>query len=159
MKSPWIRFPTSTGLGTETGVIVPGAYDSPGKVTFASVTDGTSSTIAIAEKFVRPAQYDLPTQNDWGDDIQYLNGWDVTNTRSTIGIPSYFPNPSQDHNIDESQYQSHAWAMGVGSAHPSGFNAVFADGSVHNVTYGIDPGVFNALGGRADGLVAPADDY
>jgi len=30
-------------------------------------------------------------------------------------------------------------------------NAVFADGSVHNIKYGIDPQVFNALGNRDDG--------
>ena len=47
----------------------------------------------------------------------------------------------------------------MGSAHPAGMNAVFADGSVHNVKYGIDPDVFNALGVINDGtnLVGQAD--
>ena len=35
-----------------------------------------------------------------------------------------------------------------GSAHPAGFHMSMADGSVRNVTYEIDPTVFNALGTR-----------
>jgi hypothetical protein len=36
-------------------------------------------------------------------------------------------------------------------------NAVFADGSVHNIKYGIEPQVFNALGNRDDGTTLHAD--
>ena len=38
-----------------------------------------------------------------------------------------------------------------GSAHPAGINAVFGDGSVHSVKFGIDPQTFNALGRMDDG--------
>jgi prepilin-type processing-associated H-X9-DG protein len=39
----------------------------------------------------------------------------------------------------------------------AGINAVFADGSVHNIKYGIDPQVFNALGNINDGTTFHSD--
>jgi prepilin-type processing-associated H-X9-DG protein len=61
---------------------------------------------------------------------------------------------------DANGYDSWEHCMFFGSAHPAGINAVFADGSVHNVKYGIDPEVFNALGNMNDGtnLVGQATD-
>jgi prepilin-type processing-associated H-X9-DG protein len=38
-----------------------------------------------------------------------------------------------------------------GSAHPGAFHAVFVDGSVHTIEYGVDLRVFNALGDMMDG--------
>ena len=35
-----------------------------------------------------------------------------------------------------------------GSAHPGGINAVYADGSVHSISFDVDVEVFNALGSR-----------
>ena len=51
------------------------------------------------------------------------------------------------------------WTYGhsFGSAHPSGVNAVFGDGSVHAISYDIDPLVFNLLGNSADGEVVSLD--
>ena len=43
------------------------------------------------------------------------------------------------------------------TAHPAGTNAVFADGSVHNIKYGIDPDIFNAIGNRRDGKNLDSD--
>jgi prepilin-type processing-associated H-X9-DG protein len=37
-----------------------------------------------------------------------------------------------------------------GSAHSSGLNAVFADGSVHIIGYDVDRALFNCLGNRQD---------
>jgi prepilin-type processing-associated H-X9-DG protein len=35
-----------------------------------------------------------------------------------------------------------------GSPHPGGINAVYADGSVHSISYDVNVEVFNALGSR-----------
>ena len=45
-----------------------------------------------------------------------------------------------------------------GSAHPSGFHAVFADGSVHSISYDVDPFVFDRLGNREDDEVLDLAD-
>jgi prepilin-type processing-associated H-X9-DG protein len=42
-------------------------------------------------------------------------------------------------------------AKGHVSYHPGGFQAVFADGSVHFISYGIDPKTLRALLLRNDG--------
>jgi prepilin-type processing-associated H-X9-DG protein len=70
------------------------------------------------------------------------------------------PNPAKDQN--QNQFPTDGgddWRaiFQFGSAHPAGMNAVFADGSVHNIKYGIEPQVFNALGNRDDGTMLHAD--
>jgi prepilin-type N-terminal cleavage/methylation domain-containing protein/prepilin-type processing-associated H-X9-DG protein len=151
------------------GAMVSSNWTKRGKVTFASVSDGTSNTMMIAEKFMPTWAYD-----GWwfGDDKGVFHGYDNDNTRSTMNNPAAFPgNPKQDFNTVQNPCNSdngkppydQCWEGGFvfGSAHPAGINAVFADGSVHNVKYGIDPNVFNALGNRADGttLASSSDDY
>jgi prepilin-type processing-associated H-X9-DG protein len=123
------------------------------KVTFASVTDGTSNTSMIGEKFIRPKHYQGGEPGD-------LMGWaeygGLDTCRTTTSLDGWTANPSHDrNNIPDNQDDL------FGSAHPAGLNFVFADGSVHNVKYGIDPEVFNALGCRDDGtnLVGQSDDY
>jgi prepilin-type processing-associated H-X9-DG protein len=37
-----------------------------------------------------------------------------------------------------------------GSAHPSGVNSVFGDGSVHSIRFDVDVVLFNRLGARND---------
>jgi prepilin-type processing-associated H-X9-DG protein len=46
-----------------------------------------------------------------------------------------------------------------GSSHPTGFNGVFADGSVHSVSYTIDPVVFGYLGNKRDGKTISGDAF
>jgi prepilin-type processing-associated H-X9-DG protein len=46
---------------------------------------------------------------------------------------------------DDWQYDKDHPLAGLGSAHPSGFNALFCDGSVRILSKGIDPTVFRAL--------------
>jgi prepilin-type N-terminal cleavage/methylation domain-containing protein/prepilin-type processing-associated H-X9-DG protein len=113
------------------------------KVTFASITDGTSNTIMIAEKFMRPMNY---IGGEPGDLMGWAEYGGLDTCRSSTSLDGWIHNPSQDRNaIAEGQDDL------FGSAHPAGINAVFADGSVHLVRYGIDADVFNALANRDDG--------
>jgi prepilin-type N-terminal cleavage/methylation domain-containing protein/prepilin-type processing-associated H-X9-DG protein len=144
--------------------------------TFASITDGTSNTMMLGEKFLQPNGYD---GGYFGDDTGPFEGHDADVIRSSAalqvcmyglnGVPCLPPaNPSVDKNFNPGESDPNGnWGSGwaaqyqFGSAHPAGINAVFADGSVHNVKYGIDPQIFNALGNINDGsnFAAGSDDF
>jgi hypothetical protein len=149
-----------------------------GKVTFASVSDGTSNTMAIAEKFMPTWAYD----GSYSGDADAFRGYDKDITKSTINgtctsgwvkpptapvstSTTYFPNPARDYNVPQgistvpgcSATDDWRALFVFGSAHPAGINSVFADGSVHNIKYGIDADVFNALGHRSDGTTLHSD--
>jgi prepilin-type processing-associated H-X9-DG protein len=49
--------------------------------------------------------------------------------------------------------------MAAGSRHSAGVNAVFADGSVHFLNYGIDLETLNNIGHRADGQVLDSTEF
>jgi prepilin-type N-terminal cleavage/methylation domain-containing protein len=149
----------------------PNSWQKRGKINFASITDGTSNTLMIGEKFMPIWAYD--GNAGWlGDSLGAFHGYDTNNTRSTVDDPaSFLGNPIRDFNVDPSPlsqsndnnqppfhpaYRSQ-WVFG--SAHPAGINAIFADGSVHHVKYGINADVFNALGHRSDGMTFSSDDY
>jgi len=135
--------------------------------TFASISDGTSNTLMIGEKF-------LPTNcyqgGCYSDDTGPFEGADSDVERTTAalqvclyglnGTPCLpLANPHQDVLLDVTGNWGTGWSSQVefGSAHPAGINAVFADGSVHSVKYGIDPQVFNALGNINDGTNLHSD--
>ena len=123
------------------------------KVTMEIVAnaDGLANTMMIAEKFVRPVDYRGGGQGDFMGWAQY-GGLDTC--RSTTAVHGWVANPSRDRNdIADGQDEQ------FGSAHPRGINALFADGSVHHVIFGIDQEVFNALGCRDDGFNPQSDDY
>jgi len=113
------------------------------KVTFASITDGSSNTLMIAEKFIRPMNY---RGGESGDRMGWAEYGGLDTCRSSTTLDPWIANPSRDRN-DIAEEQDDLF----GSAHPNGILAVFADGSVHQIKYGIDANVFNALGRRDDG--------
>ncbi len=134
------------------------------KNTFANVKDGTSNTMVIAEKWVPPGDYAGGGEDDQG--IYYRSEDDnVRNTgldQNTDGWRSGLSNPAPDTDKlgDRWANQYYGSYYLFGSAHPAGVNAVFADGSVHQVKFGIDPQVFNALGRQDDGTTLHvSDDY
>jgi prepilin-type N-terminal cleavage/methylation domain-containing protein/prepilin-type processing-associated H-X9-DG protein len=165
---------TFWGDGMRFGVISRG-LDSNGMPTakmasirMTSITDGTSNTIAVGEKFLAPNTY---TGWQFSEDKGAFHGFDNGYVRSTVAInvtagvkqypgdPPSLSNPMQDRNVDLQNLccsgSSYGWRAQFlfGSAHPSGINAVFADGSVHIIGYTVNPIVFNALGHISDGAV------
>jgi prepilin-type N-terminal cleavage/methylation domain-containing protein len=99
------------------------------------IIDGTSHTMMISEKRLKPMYY---LSGEWHDDCGWSDGWDPDVCRSSAYAPS------RDVNIElDVGYL-------FGSAHSAGINGVFADGSVHTINYDVDRAVFNCLGNRED---------
>jgi prepilin-type N-terminal cleavage/methylation domain-containing protein/prepilin-type processing-associated H-X9-DG protein len=106
----------------------------------AAITDGTSNTYLVGERYLDPNSYF--TGVSLADNEGCLTGDD---------------------------FDLHCWAVDpplqdtrgldrpgtYGSAHSSGFNVVMADGSVHHVSFLINPTTHALLANRRDGLPVP----
>jgi hypothetical protein len=103
------------------------------------VTDGTSNTYLVGEKFLADNHY--KTGLHYGDNESMYSGFDNDNGRSA----EY--EPWQDRWRPED-----AGRERFGSAHPNGWNAVFCDGSMRVMSYDIDLEVHKKLANRADGV-------
>ncbi len=120
----------------------------------SSIPDGSSNTLLVAEKRMR---LDILGSPQPDDDQGFTSGWD----RDEIRWAVYPPGPDYTGSMETpNNYQ-------FGSSHPSGFNAVFADGSVHMIHYSIqsnnDPaagllGTWQRICIRNDGLPVSLDD-
>lgn len=125
------------GNGLDGAVVrrpIPNSGRSP-SVRFAHITDGSSNTLLVGEKYM---QLDRIGERQADDDQGYVSGWDWDNIRWG------FDPPAKD-------------TIGVwlpdrfGSAHPTTMNGLRCDASVHTVTYQIDQPVFSALCTRDGG--------
>ncbi len=105
------------------------------------ITDGLSKTYIIGEKYVRPEYYE--DGRDAGDDQNMYHGLDRDNLRwGSKNVP-----PLQD-TFGVSN------TCGFGSAHPGVFLMSFCDGSVHGISFTIDPVMHGRFANREDGEVA-----
>jgi prepilin-type N-terminal cleavage/methylation domain-containing protein/prepilin-type processing-associated H-X9-DG protein len=110
----------------------------------SDITDGTSNTLMVGEKRLN-LRYLGTKQQD--DNQGYTAGFNFDTIRKTTRPPA------PDYNA-----QLGDGAGLFGSSHPAGFNAVFADGSVHTIPYSIDRIVFQNLGNKSDGQVISSPD-
>lgn len=124
------------------------AKDAPSPVKLQQVEDGTSNTILVGEKFIRP---DLHEGGSSSDDRGWSDGWDPDSMRSTCFPP--MADASAAAMARNDLYGAGAEVVNFGSSHSGGFNVVFVDGSVHTIAYEIDPMTFDNLGDRRDGEV------
>jgi len=112
-------------------------------VRMAQISDGTSNTMVVGEKFLRP---DLYEGGSVSDDKGWTDGWDPDSMRTTCYQPLQDTLSGPD-NV----YGPSVDVVNFGSAHSGGFNAVFADGAVHSISYDIEPEIFDGMGNRDDG--------
>ncbi len=123
----------------------------------SEVSDGTSNTFMVGEKYLNADSY-INGEGDSGDDGANFNGQDEDNCRwsvynlasqkngtyycveyKTDGVTPYGADgnstpPRQDTPGLNTVQTYNAW----GSAHAAGFNMCFCDGSVHTIPYSID---------------------
>ena len=94
-------------------------------VTLKQITNGTSHTYLVGEKYLSPDSY--KTGSTWDDNECLYSGYDDDNYRSGYNQPYR----------DRSGYGGPGCSFG--SAHSVVWNAAFCDGSVHPISYDIDP--------------------
>ena len=121
-------------------------------VKMAQITDGTSNTMLVSEKFIRPDLYDGGSSSD---DKGWSDGWDPDTMRSTCFEPRQDTLAGTSNN---NFFGFNADVVYFGSAHPGGFHAVFSDGSVRTLRYEINQQTFDNLGDRQDGEVFDASE-
>jgi prepilin-type N-terminal cleavage/methylation domain-containing protein/prepilin-type processing-associated H-X9-DG protein len=102
----------------------------------AHIVDGLSGTYWVGEKQLLPDHY--TTGSNGADNGSMYQGHDWDNMRWVADIPR-----RDQAGVDN-------WQV-FGSAHSSGVNFVMCDGSVHTISYSIDPAVHLRLGNRKDG--------
>jgi prepilin-type processing-associated H-X9-DG protein len=108
------------------GLILRGRFEC---MRLAQLTDGTSQTVLVGEKaFDR--RVNIPTS--WLNDEPFFTGGSGgTGRRGSQVVPDAFGNPAAD--------------SGWGSPHPGGTQCVFADGSVHLISFTIPANTMHAL--------------
>jgi prepilin-type N-terminal cleavage/methylation domain-containing protein/prepilin-type processing-associated H-X9-DG protein len=115
-------------------------------VRIAQITDGTASTLLVAEKRLNLFYLGQPQIDD---NQGYTAGYNLDTMRKTHLPPAAdYSDPFGD---GGGQF---------GSSHPGRFNALFCDGSVRAISYTIPKRIFNLLGQKDDGQAAgDLDNY
>ena len=114
-------------------------------VRLSEITDGTSQTYMLGERYVRPDDYESGIASDDDQNLYMGHDWDVLRSGHIV-----YP-PMQDR-----QGYFIGWAFG--SAHPGGVNMLLCDGSVRLISYEIDKYAHSRLAGRNDGEIVAADE-
>ncbi len=114
-------------------------------IKLANVTDGSSNTYLVGEKYLNPDSYANGT--DGADNETMYAGFDNDNHRSSNNWPVAQDTPG------------YANADIFGSAHFGSLNMLFCDGSVKPISYSIDQTTHTRLGTRSDGLPVDQSKY
>jgi prepilin-type N-terminal cleavage/methylation domain-containing protein/prepilin-type processing-associated H-X9-DG protein len=137
-----------TAVANASSPSIDGISHNKSMVRMAEITDGTSNTYLIGEKYINADNYSNGEAP--GDSASAYGGHDWCIARWTYGgngdprlaASSFYPR--QDRSGGEEN-------RCFGSAHPSNFNISFCDGSVQAISYMIDPYIHELLGNRHDG--------
>jgi hypothetical protein len=105
-------------------------------VSFRQIADGLTHTAMVGEAYMNPLYYETGT---YGSDNESVYAGFDDDLYKTTGF-----GPMQDTTANSDLFR-------FGSIHSSAFKMVFCDGSVRQINYEIDGGVFSALGSRAGG--------
>jgi prepilin-type N-terminal cleavage/methylation domain-containing protein/prepilin-type processing-associated H-X9-DG protein len=153
----WMYEPRANGSQTPQS----GISHQHSEVKLSQISDGTSKTLMVGERYLNVNYYldgnsPRDDQNLFVGHDRDMNGYTY---RITFNINPN--NPARKFTYVDNVNNHHVpyqdrpgwdglseWAYG--SAHPSGINVVYCDGSVDSIGYDINPRVFCYMGGRDD---------
>ncbi len=134
-------------------------------ISSAKITDGTSNTYLVGEKFMEPKLYEDPDSTDicnisGGDNQSVYAGYEWDNQRVAWyngtdggGLQAETYQPRQDTNLNLGG-GGNPGIYAFGSPHPGSLNMAMCDGSVQSISYDIDPLIHRYLANRLDGEAA-----
>ena len=128
------------------------------EVSEARIEDGTSNTYLVGEKYMPADVYagssalTAPGFPSWGENQGMYSGFEWDNQRVAWGADWAV---SEQEKFQPSQDRAGVTGLSpeapFGSAHAAAFNMVYCDGSVHSISYDIDPVTHRDLAVRNDG--------
>ena len=122
----------------------------------SDIIDGTSNTVLIGEKFINKSQVDtnLDSSHTCDEDQGWVDGWDNDAVSSALGyqVQSMGILVPQRSNMSEIDVCGGLF----GSFHAAAI-VVFCDGSVHTISFSIDPNNWLHLLQINDGLILTRD--
>jgi len=122
LSYPW---PDTSGL---TGVIFQRS-----EIRLTDIPHGTSNTYLVGEKYLNPDHY--TNGQDGADNENLYAGFDNDNQRDTYSPP----------HRDRPGYTD---TFSFGSAHPTGLNMAYCDGSIRFLSFAVEPQVHSQAGSR-----------
>ena len=135
-----------SAMSTANGVFFVGS-----ETTISEITDGTSATYLVGEKYLNPDNYETgkssgDNENMYMGDNEDILRWTWSNTNQQNAACALLPLQDCPGYGDSTGY-----GFRFGSAHPGGFNMAMCDGSVRTISYEIEATVHRDLGNRKDG--------
>ena len=122
------------------------------QTTFASITNGTSNTVMVGEKFITKASL-----NGQDEDRSIFNSQFSGPYRRLLGVKgAYTFTLVSDANSTEESLPGCKWSFG--GPHPGTCNFVWADGSVRSLSVSMNAEELQKVGQRSDGPAPPSPD-
>ncbi len=147
----WIEEDTNSPLVT-TGNrdLLDGISHERSQVTIAQISDGTSNTLMIGEKFVAPRFYQgsSDTTGNESDNETWCTGWNNDNSRGVLGNALTKVRYGGVQDTDGEITFPH---NRFGSAHSSVWIAALCDGSARGISFDAEGELLRRLASRLDG--------
>ena len=135
-------------LANFNGVFGPGS-----QLVAEEISDGTSTTLMYAEKYLDPRGYQVSTEENavTADNESVYIGYDRDNVRF---------GRNDNHNYHPRRDR---WGLDIdlcfGGPHADCFNVVFCDTSLHLISYNVSTQIFEYLCNRQDGQMVKPNDF